>query len=683
MGKSTLARWLSERAREVGAATAMVATHAHPAGRHDGLRGMLDRHLGCVGLRRAAVTRRMHRLLLSEGIDDAGLADAMAELIRPAAATERGFRRFADPTERYDTLLALLRVLTARRPLVLLMLDVQWGLGLLPLLRDLLARQAGQPVPVYVVLTLDDAALQADPRLREEVEALVHRPEVESISLPPMRGAAWAPFADTLNLHPELSAKLARTTNGNPLFAQQLVADWVQQGVLSAGPKGFELAASGGQLLPSDLATLWRQRLERLLQGLSDSDAEALELAAALGKEVDEAEWLDACLRADCEPSSELTNRLFAQRLARPGAEGWRFEHHALRAALVARADRSRRWEVHNRICADLLADEGAPLRRAMHLIEAGDAREALPALADAIERARRGVDYILAHRLLEDRRRALEDVSRDLSAWGEQSVLEQLVADSERTSTGPLFNAPALLGRAVASGWTRLVPRLERVWGEQLLLSEDVEEAKAVLLDAALRARMLEDPAMEGRCLATLAAGLPPAEAGPYWLRAHLLFDAGHELQGAAQALEGVCSHAVSDGRLDEALRLAPKLRRAGNEAGYPRLEAYGWIHEGDARRKQGDATEALACYRQAQRLWPGGWTCPRTARGWPCLSSPGTTTPVSASSAVCPPRTRTRSSRRPCTSGCCPVSRSPGPGTRSTRPSARASACCGRPAL
>ena len=193
MGKSTLARWLSERARELGAATAMVATHAHPAGRHDGLRGMLDRHLGCVGLRRAAVTRRMQRLLLSEGIDDAGLADAMAELIRPAAPAERGFRRFADPTERYDTLLALLRVLTVRRPLVLLMLDVQWGLGLLPLLRDLLERQEGQPVPVHVVLTLDDAALQADPRLREEVEALVHRPEVESIPLPPCAGPRGRP----------------------------------------------------------------------------------------------------------------------------------------------------------------------------------------------------------------------------------------------------------------------------------------------------------------------------------------------------------------------------------------------------------------------------------------------------------------------------------------------------------
>ena len=91
-----------------------------------------------------------------------------------------------------------------------------------------------------------------------------------------MRGAAWAPFAETLNLHPELSALLARTTNGNPLFAQQLVSDWVQQGVLSAGNMGFELAASGGQLMPTDLAALWRQRLERVLQGLAPTDAEAL-----------------------------------------------------------------------------------------------------------------------------------------------------------------------------------------------------------------------------------------------------------------------------------------------------------------------------------------------------------------------------------------------------------------------
>ncbi len=616
-GKSTLARWLSERARELGAASAMVATHDHPAGRHDGLRGMLDRHLGCIGLRRGGVSRRMERLLLEHGVDQPSLADTLAELIRPAGPGDVGVRRFAQPSDRYDALLSLFRVLTAQRPLVLLLLDVQWALGLLPMLRDLLERQQDQPVPVHVVLTVDEADLQRDPTLRDEVNRLCERAEVESLSLGPLRGRDWAPFADTMGLDRELSGKLARVTDGNPLFAVQLVADWVQRGVLSMGEGGLFLKAGGAELTPRSLELLWTSRLDRLLDGLPADDARALELAAALGKDVDDAEWIEACLRAQCMPTPALTARLFAQRLARPGAEGWRFEHHGLRATLQERARAARRWQELNEVCAEVLRDGEQPLRLSAHLVEAGRAREAVAPLKRAIEAARRSADFALAHRLLEVRRSALEGVSRDFSAWGDQAVLEQLLADSESTGTAPLFNAPALLDRAVRAGWVSLVPRLERIWGEQLLLTEDVEEAEAMLRDAALRARMLGDSVLEAQCLATLAPGLEGEALRKVWTRSLGLFRRGGEHRGEAAALAGLCALALSDLRLEDAVALAAQLRQAGHRAGYPRLEATGWLYEGDVFRLRRCPADALESYQRAARLWPAGVLLPARSEG------------------------------------------------------------------
>lgn len=68
-----------------------------------------------------------------------------------------------------------------------------------------------------------------------------------------------------LGLTGELSATVAERTQGNPLFAVQLIGDWVNRGVLVVGNGGFELAPGVEAPVPDAVHDLWTRRLDRIL----------------------------------------------------------------------------------------------------------------------------------------------------------------------------------------------------------------------------------------------------------------------------------------------------------------------------------------------------------------------------------------------------------------------------------
>ena len=72
-----------------------------------------------------------------------------------------------------------------------------------------------------------------------------------------------------------LAAEIESRTAGNPLFAVQLVGDWVQRGVLVAGPGGFELQEGEDAALPDDLHATWSTRVRGILGRLPAHDRRA------------------------------------------------------------------------------------------------------------------------------------------------------------------------------------------------------------------------------------------------------------------------------------------------------------------------------------------------------------------------------------------------------------------------
>ena len=100
---------------------------------------------------------------------------------------------------------------------------------------------------------------------------------------------------------------------------------------------------------PDDLHEVWAQRIDRLLDEVAEASRDdraerarveaerALELAALLGQNVDEAEWLSACRVGTAAPPEILFDRLTRGQLARRRVDGFSFVHPMLRESLERR----------------------------------------------------------------------------------------------------------------------------------------------------------------------------------------------------------------------------------------------------------------------------------------------------------------------------------------------------------
>ena len=388
-GKTRLADWIAERAHEVGAATPLRAVHDASGGPGTGLGPMLSRFGRLGGLERGPARRRIARLLADRGRFATAEIDAVEELVRPPQQP-RGRKgiRFRDPAERMSALRALLDVLSRERPLLLVLDDVQEGAETLEFVLDLL--RDGR-LPVLLVLTVRDDVLAERPVEAELLTEILDLPAAEVIPVGPLppehRGAL---VRGLLGLEGDLADAVEQRTAGNPLFAVQLVGDWVARGLLEVGQHGFRLRPGADPTLPDDLHAVWAQRIERALGGVAPGAQHALEIAAVLGHTVSRREWEQACALAELPVPQELVESLADQRLVslRPEADGWAFAHGMLAESLARRARDGGRLEEHHDACAAMLLDRRdmeAFERRGRHLQAAGRHREALQPLARAI----------------------------------------------------------------------------------------------------------------------------------------------------------------------------------------------------------------------------------------------------------------------------------------------------------
>jgi eukaryotic-like serine/threonine-protein kinase len=413
-GKSRLAEWLCKRAHEVGAASALHALHAPVAGPSHGLGAMTGRHFRCVGIGRTEVTERVESLLLQRESDVLpGEARALVELISPRPRDAEGRSYFGRPRERWALLERLLDDLLLERPVVLWLDDVQWGADALGFVQHLLREEAPSRA-LTVVLTARDDLLPDRPAERALLDELLVRSDVREVPVGPL-GEQHRPMLvrGILGLESSLAARVEERTGGNPLFAVQLVQDWVERGTLVAEDGGYKLATGDAGELPDDLHGIWGARLDRVLLTHEAEWGLPLELAATLGQQVDDREWSALCSACGVSAPTELVEALSRQGLAgwRPNDSGWAFAHGMLREAVEERARERGRRTAHHRVCADMLEAGGDadPERLARHLLAAGEMERALGPLRTAIDARAQAAASRIAAALTEEYRRALE----------------------------------------------------------------------------------------------------------------------------------------------------------------------------------------------------------------------------------------------------------------------------------
>jgi len=564
-GKTHLAEWLAERAHEVGGAVVLRASHGPNPGAEDGLPRMMLRHLRCGGLPRDEIRLRTEVLLRARRAMDPGEWNGLTELMTPGGGA------LQTAPERFGLLERYFQLLARQRPVIALLDDVQWGAESLAFARYLLERREESPLSVLLMLTARDEALAERPAEAEALAALLALPGAKAIDVPPLpREDGTALIHEVLGLEGELAAQVEARTGGNPLFAVQLVGDWVQRGVLQVGDSGFVLRPGSQAPIPGDLHQVWAGRVARLLAGQPPAAQQALEIAATLSPFVDNEEWEGACRAAGVACPPRLQEELVTGRLALRTEEGWAFVHAMLRESIEQQAHEEGRLGEHHRACAAMLKERratggrGIAERLGRHLVLAGDWDAAVePLLAGARER-RETSDYPAALSLLAERETALHQLGAPTAdvRWGRGWVLRARI----HLHQGELAEVFRWSERAAAEGaedWGGILSEALRLQGDAARRRGDLDRA-AGLYD---------------RCIA-----LPE---NPH---------------GAAASLWGLADVARQRGRTAEARTLLDRslllYRAIGDEHGI----ADHVLGQADLARQQHDLAAAADLYAQAR---------------------------------------------------------------------------------
>lgn len=372
--------------------------------------------------------------------------------IRPttALAPFRGSPR-EKKSRSIDILIARLRALAARQPLLLIIEDVHWAD---PTSRDLLDSLVEQVVtmPVLVLITH-----------RPHFEApWAGRPHVATMVLNRLGRAEAAGIVGRITggraLPPELLEEILSRTDGVPLFVEELTRAVLEGGMLKEYDGRLGLAAPMIALVvPQTLQASLLARLDGL--GLAKVVAQ---VGAAIGREFSH-RLLSAVVDIEATELAAMLASFIASGLAFQRGQGteatYQFKHALVQDAAYDSLLKSRRIELHRNIAQALstrFSEESRPEITAHHHACAGEPDRAVPLLLVAARQAfdRAGYSEARAHagraRALCD---ALDDVRfRELQTLDALLVLgEALLRDGENEQAMQSLEEAA--GRAAALG--------------------------------------------------------------------------------------------------------------------------------------------------------------------------------------------------------------------------------------
>lgn len=442
--------------------------------------------------------------------DLAAILETVPPPARPAPLPEPAPSLDPDPaarSRRLELLLGVLHRLSLRRPFVVILEDLHWAdpstLDLLAYVTRNLTRER-----LVVVGTYRSDGLPAGHPLRHVLSELLRDRRVERIELGPLPDIELRQLVGEVlgDGPPDLVERVVARSDGNPFFAEELIA--AEQRVRAAA-------------VPDDLRELILDRVRRL-----PAAAQAVvRLAAIAGRSTDDdalavvtgldPAGLDAALRAATD-----------ERILVPSADGtgYTFRHALLGEAVDADILPGERRRLHAALAATLAARPltAGPGRaaeaaeRARHWEGAGRPAEALRASLEAAEAALSMAAFAEAAAQLERVLRLWEQVPEAVATAGVDRA--EVAARAARAcflageSDRAVGWARSALGDAAASDPSRRGALTARLASYLLAANEDVEalerfrEAIELLTEPAARAERLR--ALCGLGAALMLAG-------------------------------------------------------------------------------------------------------------------------------------------------------------------------------
>jgi serine/threonine protein kinase/tetratricopeptide (TPR) repeat protein len=613
-GTTRLAEWLCERAAEVGAATPLRATHGSNPNPGHGLRPMVIRLFAAQGLGPGPqLMDRVRAKAQSLGFMEPGEALAFYGLVADDGPVQLRLQ-----TERSGVLQRLVARLAVERPVVLWLDDVQWAPEGLAFVRDLVRASQRRPQPVLAVLTARADELADNREVARLVDAIVRESKGARLHVGPLEGRyRQLLVANLLGLRWDVAEQVDTRTQGNPLFAIQLVGDWVDRGLLQGTPQGYALAPNSDVELPYDLFAMWSARLERFLQDRRADDAVALELAATLGQTVDPREWRAVLALGDVRPSPWLVEDLAEARLAVSGPEGpdqgWSFVHGMFRECLDGRAETAGRAVGHHRACARYLRSlDGQDIseRVARHHAAAGEVTEAADAYLQALaEREASGL--LVQAKALGDELWSLlarTEFPRDDVRWGKVRIHRGFTALALGDWDACQAEADAALAEATEREWSAVKAQAENLLGRVSLRQGRVVDAERWQRQAVEGAETVGDPKVLAQALLDLGEILlrqgRHTDAAAIQTRSIEIMRREGDRRGQGNALLALGEIARQQGDVDEAeshiLEAIDLFTTQGSQTGL----AGAFNNLGDIARIRGRLVEAQTHYASARRV-------------------------------------------------------------------------------
>ena len=627
-GKSRLAQWLSERAHELGAAITLNASFTG-ADETVGLSDLLVRHLRAAGLSRVEVFERVTALLQAQGDPSPEEALALTEIMSPATNSElaQGARpvSFRDVDERVNLVARFLTRISFERPVVVWLDDAHRSVEALKLARIVLHDSAMSRFPLLILLTARTDALSVAES--EQLAALVSLPGLRRVRLGPLPPEHQRQLVEELlGLDGDLAAAVAERSAGNPLFAVQLLKDWVDRGVLVPGSRGIRLRPGAKPDLPDSLFKIGESRLQRLLENRPPADRVALELAATLGQTVDGDEWARVTALVMCRPTADLVDALVHEGLAESGDPdnpgGFRFLQGVLRESLLRRSSESGRSRGHHRVCAEVLDGDTQPdetlaercqrnVRLGRHRRAAGQWHLAVEPLLEGARGRNQLGDSAGAATLVREWEDAIRHAGLDDAdaRWGKGWIfLGELAARQGKADEARQWLDTAE-DAARRHGWTSELARslVIGAWVAQDL--GDLDGSRARLAEAAKLCKTLKDPTLDAdrlrlRCRMHLRLGATDRAIsdGQRALEINL---ARGDVLSAANTLTLLSDCANWAGDHAEAAAYLARALSCYDQGGFRWGMANCANTLGEIARMQGRVEEALGHYRVALNLY------------------------------------------------------------------------------
>ena len=280
----------------------------------------------------------------------------------------------------FNSIVEVIARTAERRPLFLVLDDLQWADDPTLVLVEHLAERVGE-LPVLLVATYRDTEVDVGRPLAATFEALRRRHLGHWMTLRRLPEEVVAELVGALagqEAPPELVRAIFSETEGNPFFLEEVYRYLAEEGRLFDGEGRFRTDLEIGELdVPAGVRLVVGRRLARL-----GEEAQRVLAAAAVAGRAFSVELLEAMEEADPDALLDAVESAERARLIVPapdpsGEDRFIFAHELIRQTLLADLSLTRRRRLHLQV-ADALerryatALEGHAAAIAHHLLKAG-----------------------------------------------------------------------------------------------------------------------------------------------------------------------------------------------------------------------------------------------------------------------------------------------------------------------